>query len=161
MLRLLSGRTCLKFVPRTNETDFISYFKGTSCWSYIGRRGGSQNISLDTMCLKEATIAHETIHALGFWHEHSRSDRDKFITIHWDNVKESNRGDFKKRTTTESQLFRDFDFKSTMLFGPTVFTSNGEMTMSSKIPGRPILRQRYKQMFSDGDVSAINSLYGC
>ena len=30
--------SCIKFVPRTSEhKDYLNFFKGTGCWSYIGR----------------------------------------------------------------------------------------------------------------------------
>lgn len=34
--------------------------------------------------------AHETMHALGVTHQQVRRDRDKFITVNWDNINPQN-----------------------------------------------------------------------
>ena len=37
------SRTCIRFVPRTNQQDYISIVNGrTGCWSSVGRIGGRQ-----------------------------------------------------------------------------------------------------------------------
>lgn len=57
------------------------------CWSNIGRDGGQQVVSLSVFgCLEHGIIQHELLHALGFHHEHTRSDRDQYVRIHWENV---------------------------------------------------------------------------
>lgn len=54
-----------------------------SCWAYVGRTGYSaQTVSLGIPgCVAKGIAAHELMHVVGFQHEHSRSDRDKYVTI--------------------------------------------------------------------------------
>lgn len=41
-------------------------------------------------------IAHEVAHALGFWHEQSRPDRDGFVDVVWRNIDQGSLGQFLK-----------------------------------------------------------------
>ena len=52
----------------------------------------------------QSTIMHEFIHALGLYHVQSREDRDKYVEIKWDNIKEKVKHNFKmlKRVEHES-----------------------------------------------------------
>ena len=31
-------------------------------------------------------VMHEIMHALGFYHEHNRPDRNAFVTVQWQNI---------------------------------------------------------------------------
>lgn len=77
-----------------NDTSFatiamqkILFFR---CSSYVGRIGGHQTISVgnadQSIVCKKGNIIHEIAHALGFFHEHSRPDRDDYVDVLWDNV---------------------------------------------------------------------------
>ncbi|NXG40619.1 MEP1B protein, partial [Psilopogon haemacephalus] len=80
-------KTCIDFKPWEGEKDYISVFKGSGCWSYVGnRQRGLQQLSIGANCDRIATIQHEFLHALGFWHEQSRSDRDDYVSIVWDRI---------------------------------------------------------------------------
>lgn len=53
----------------------------------MGRRGGGQVVSLmRNGCVFLGTIQHELLHALGFNHEQTRSDRDTHVRILLQNV---------------------------------------------------------------------------
>ena len=41
-------------------------------------------------------IAHEVAHALGFWHEQSRPNRDQFVDVVWSNIDKNSKGQFLK-----------------------------------------------------------------
>ena len=53
----------------------------------IGQQGGRQQVSLASPgCLQKGVAVHEIMHALGFFHEQSRLDRDTYIRINWANI---------------------------------------------------------------------------
>ena len=89
------GQKIINFVQLDPETPsselpdvYIKVIRDSGCWSYVGKqvKSGVQNLSLGTNCAKLGTVAHEFMHALGWWHEQSRTDRDDFITIVEENI---------------------------------------------------------------------------
>jgi hypothetical protein len=45
--------------------------------------------------LQVGTPIHELMHAIGFFHEHSRADRDFHVTINWQNIETGELLNFK------------------------------------------------------------------
>lgn len=87
-----SGRNSLQ-IYKSNVNKWTFHHPKSRCWSYLGARGGRQTVSLQKpACLRVGIISHEFMHALGFVHEQSRYDRDKYITVMWPNIW---RGTFK------------------------------------------------------------------
>lgn len=45
-------------------------------------------VSLAPTCLQKGRgiVLHELMHVLGFWHEHSRADRDRYIRVNWNEI---------------------------------------------------------------------------
>ena len=66
------------------------------CWSYVGKIGGKQKVSLARGCVYHATIIHEFLHAAGFEHEQARTDRDQYVRIALENVESRNENNFEK-----------------------------------------------------------------
>ena len=77
--------TCVRFVPYTNQPTFITIDNGaTGCWSYVGQsmNNSYNHVNLQTPgCMTTGTVAHELMHAIGFYHEFTRPDRDDWVTI--------------------------------------------------------------------------------
>ena len=70
-----------------NHSGLKIYF--FSCWSDLGRLGnGKQLVSLGRQCYSQGTAMHELLHTLGFYHEQSRADRDEYVDIHYDNIRD-------------------------------------------------------------------------
>ncbi|XP_052863332.1 astacin-like [Anopheles cruzii] len=80
-----TANTCVRFVARTTESLYVSITNtATGCWSYVGRSlSNSENIvNLQTPdCVDVGTAAHELMHSIGFYHEHTRPDRDSYVSI--------------------------------------------------------------------------------
>ena len=66
---------------------FFSFFFSARCCSFVGKRGnGPQAISIGKNCDKFGIVVHELGHVVGFWHEHTRPDRDEWVTIILENI---------------------------------------------------------------------------
>ena len=90
-----------------------------SCFSNVGKIGGKQTVSLGLwwqhQCKEVSTIVHELGHVVGFWHEHSRPDRDQYIRINWDNIHWSRMFNFNKLPTKEIDSMNvSYDYRSIM-----------------------------------------------
>lgn len=133
-IETLNATTNLRFRPRTKEKDyvFINYmtvdemgFSGGNSW--VGRQGGRQDLNLSTVSI--SLVMHELLHAVGFYHEQSRHDRDNHIDILWDNIKE----DAKFNYLIEPSIAHgEYNYTSIMHYFPTAFGINGATTMRCK-----------------------------
>ncbi|XP_015913555.1 astacin-like metalloprotease toxin 5 [Parasteatoda tepidariorum] len=154
--------TCIRFIKRTTEKDYLRLFPGEGCYSHVGRTGGAQPLSLGHGCGFTATIVHELGHAIGFFHEQNRSDRDDYLVIYWKNIKEGLEDQFFKLKPEENQLLTEFDYDSIMLYGSYTFSKDRKnlKTMEGK-GGRLLPEVVVKYNLSKTDIKRINMLYKC
>lgn len=150
------SKTELELRPRTAaESDYVVFRDtGNGCTSYVGRIGGAQTIST-TGCGK-GSLAHEILHAAGFYHEQSRSDRDAYVTINFDNIADGYEDNFEKRTQNAVDIGQ-YDYGSIMHYDGYAFSKNGKPTIVPLMPNASIGQ---REGLSLGDKAAVTQLYG-
>ena len=94
-----------------NYKAFLFPFR---CWSQVGRIGNQQNISITARCASMGVVIHEIGHAVGFYHQHARRDRDRYISVLNRNILPMNSGQFGKISNIKfsSSLFCPQDIQS-------------------------------------------------
>lgn len=111
------------FVERSTQADYIMFQRGNTeddCFSHVGRIGaGEQPISLTDKCLSLGFVQHEILHALGFWHEQSRSDRDAHVTIQDRHIQLGSEDEFTIEATSSGGS--PYDYGSVMHFAADTF----------------------------------------
>lgn len=89
-IRHWEENTCITFTNYTsaNVTKSIKFINDSGCYSYVGSSPGTkeQVISIGENCTRKGIVAHEIGHALGFWHEHARADREDYISLITNNI---------------------------------------------------------------------------
>ncbi|CAD6188674.1 unnamed protein product [Caenorhabditis auriculariae] len=121
-LKHVEQNVCFKFKENGGDKDGLRYYRGQGCWSNVGRVGGKQLVSIGYGCDGLGIVSHETLHALGLWHEQSRVDRDDFISIVADKITRGTQGNFAKRSLDNTDnLNQPYDMGSVMHYGSKAF----------------------------------------
>uniref|UniRef100_A0A8D3CTI9 Metalloendopeptidase n=1 Tax=Scophthalmus maximus TaxID=52904 RepID=A0A8D3CTI9_SCOMX len=150
-MRHWEKQTCVTFIEKTDEESYIVFtYRPCGCCSYVGRRGnGPQAISIGKNCDKFGIVVHELGHVIGFWHEHTRPDRDDHVTIIRDNIQPGEAG---RDSLPKMQLGFCLNY-SVGMFLDTILPSRDENGV------RPAIGQRTR--LSKGDIAQARKLYRC
>lgn len=119
--------TCIKFVERNPEEhpNYIVFTeRSCGCCSYVGKRGnGAQAISIGKNCDKFGIVVHELGHVVGFWHEHTRPDRENHVVIEKSNILNGQEYNFNKLSDDDvNSLGLPYDYHSIMHYARNTFS---------------------------------------
>lgn len=169
-IRILNFMTCIKFVPWDGKAkDYLVIWpvkKPAGCWSFIGKLGGAQIISLQPpdKRSKRCFVAvgkpiHEIIHALGFFHEQSRFDRDQQVFIIKKNIIPRFLNNFEKHAAVNTTVQYSYDYTSVMHYGSKFFSRDRRSPTMVPLRNNTVIGQR--NGMSVRDCFKVNSYYGC
>ncbi|SFT59025.1 M12 family metallopeptidase [Idiomarina abyssalis] len=161
----------IKFVPRSGHVNYVDFEPSSNglCSSKVGMQGGRQAIRLAGYCQSTdeshvGTIIHEILHALGFYHMHTRADRDNYITVNYSNIKPDHHHNFDKYTFSDSSVVHvgNYDLQSIMHYGRFTYNSSFVYDVSE-----PMLTVHSDPNATTGnnnlsstDKSALQEIYG-
>ncbi|MCB9891202.1 MAG: M12 family metallopeptidase [Planctomycetes bacterium] len=146
------------FIPRGSEPNYLSIVDASGNSSWIGMIGGSQTVNIYNWNYKYI-MEHELLHALGFWHEQSRPDRDTYVQINYANVIAQYAYNFDKNPSAST--IGPYDFESIMHYGRTAFTSNGQDTITVLAPNQAMQSVIGNRSYlSSLDAAGLAYIYG-
>lgn len=152
-----NSKTNARWVQRTNQSNYVEFIFGSSNgsdgWAHIGYQGGKQTISLDQY-ISVGSVIHEMGHTVGLYHEHSRQDRDQYVSIQWGNIQDGQGYNFNKYTSGTD--IGPFNINSVMMYWPNSYSKNGLPTIK-RANGTNFTYNRTG--FTTGDINTINAMY--
>ncbi|XP_060926571.1 hatching enzyme 1.2-like [Limanda limanda] len=154
-IAMVTEHTCLTFHKRTTEADHMHFMIGKGCASYVGIIGGGQPVFIAPQCIM-GNIVHEILHALGFHHEHTRKDRDQYITILPDNIMKGKQRNFKIQQGNTFNL--PYDINSILHYGRGFFSANGLDTI---VPLKSMNDMGQRVQMTKLDIQRVRHLYKC
>lgn len=108
-------------------------------------------------CFRFYTIVHEFIHAIGFYHQQSATERDEYVKIVWDKIEEGTEFNFDAYGDNIISNFGvEYDYGSVMHYGKTAFSKDGSDTI---IALKDLKDQTISQRLSQNDIDRINKMY--
>jgi len=161
---IIEKDTCIRILPK--EADTQDYVKitgfNTGCHATVGHQGGEQVLNLQLSkpgqgCFMQYKIVHEFLHTLGFYHQQSATNRDDYVRIVEENIKDGRHKAFKKHDITHIEDFGvPYDYESVMHYGEYHFTKNGLRTI---VPLQQGARIGQRQRITELDILKLNLLY--
>jgi hypothetical protein len=160
-IEMINSSTHLLIVPRRGEKDYIYFTRvNDGCSAKVGRQGDRQEVNIMERACGSSATAHEILHAAGIWHEQSRSDRDNFVEILWQNIQSGKEYNFAKHEADGVNI-GSYDLQSIMHYSQSAFGKKDPVTgamlptIRAIHPGGTVGGTR----LSANDIAGVNLLY--
>ncbi|KAG1669560.1 Low choriolytic enzyme [Nymphon striatum] len=153
---------CIKFIELSDQDKhlphFINIYRGDTCHSNVGYLNFEryQELSLGPGCVTRSVIVHEFSHALGFFHEHNRPDRNQHVKIHFENVTPNMAHNFKIETDADT-VGLPYDYQSIMHYTRKAFSNNSLDTIVPLEETGALGNTFYSEL----DIKKIRKYYEC
>jgi len=157
MNRLMAG--IVRWIPRTLESDYVAFnltaANSAACASFVGRRGGRQEITGDPEC-SIGTLVHEMGHAMGLWHVQQDARARAFVDLRlaaMDPAKRSN-----NQPIFATRTYGGYDYASNMHYSRTAFPASADERVT--LETRPAGIDVGSSTLSPADIDTLRRLYG-
>uniref|UniRef100_A0A914ULZ2 Zinc metalloproteinase n=1 Tax=Plectus sambesii TaxID=2011161 RepID=A0A914ULZ2_9BILA len=161
-LKYWQDYTCVSFEYNAAGEDSLKFINGAGCYSNIGRITGQQEVSIGDGCEYLGITSHEVAHALGFYHEQSRYDRDDFLSVNLTNVLPDMARNFDVGSPTDMNFYGiPYEYGSVMSYSSSSFAVDRNVPVI--IPLDPLYLQSMGQRTGPTflDILEMNRHYGC
>jgi len=150
--------------PNYVDIDLSGNDFSGSCEANEGYEGIPAQPMTGSFLCSEGTILHEMGHVIGLWHEQSRSDRDTYVTVNYQNIIKGSRFNFDI-IQDDVQNMTLYDYASLMQYPAFSFIRNGGPGIETIPAGMPLgsfdgIPVPQTVDYSAGDKEGIERLYG-
>lgn len=158
-----AANTPVRFVPRTNQRNYVRLINDSGCYSYVGMtslssRAEGQPLSLGSGCENVNVARHEMGHAVGLQHEQVRIDRDQYIKVNYD-LLEGSTSQYDIDHSANNRPIGTYDFESMMHYRNYRVGNRWIFESKTGFPNEHIGNDRVNG-FTAGDKAAIAAIYG-
>ena len=157
-----NARTVITLEARVSEPDYVRFkpVDSGACRADVGMIGGEQGIYIPPSGCTAASMSHEIGHTVGLFHEHQRTDRDRYVMLLDRNL---DKLQFDSYTNTHPGT-GPYDYSSVMHYDPLSNSSTGGYVMETIPPGIIVSQKRWhggglNVTLSYGDVLGVARMY--
>ncbi|XP_037940555.1 zinc metalloproteinase nas-13-like [Teleopsis dalmanni] len=173
-LDFFNKNTCLNLREYSPSRDGSRrYLHFTRSDQYCGTRVGynpltpfgPHDLTLTPKCLQmSGIIQHETMHAIGLFHEQSRTDRDEYVEINYDNIPRKFWPQFMKSSNAITSTYNiSYDYNSMMHYSQFAFAIDPNVPTILARDGEKLINRTMGQIIepSVADLTKIRIMYNC